>query len=247
MPIKFTILLFAVLVFAFVGCDNSTDPGNGNGNGSGNNNSAPFPTNFGGVTPTHIMGVVRVGVAAGGTTFSTGTAFANLNNQDKGTVTVTVSGNNYELSKSTGQQVAYYYQPSQTNPTGINLGTNAVDAAFSVSGYSLDNASVTVPAAISLTSPSAGSNISRSQDLSISWSGGSAQSNAIFITDKNGKNIFKEVSSGAASADFTAAELGTLSSGTALVYAISYNYQLANNNEAVIIGEAVASSGINLQ
>lgn len=233
------------------GCkDNTIDPnGNGNGNGNGNNpNTTPFPTTFGGVTPTHVLGVVKASVSAGGTSIHTGSAFANLNNQDKGSVSVNVGGTDYSLTKSTGTQVSYFFQPSQTNPTGINLGSGTADATFSVSGYTLGSSTVTVPGSVSLTAPAANASVPRNQDLTISWTTSSGGTHSgIFIADKDGKTIFKEVSGSATSASFTAAELGTLAAGTALVYALSYNFVLTNSNEAVIIGEAVAVNTVTLQ
>lgn len=69
---------------------------------------------------------------------------------------------------------------------------------------------------------------------------------AMIITDYSGHFKFYENLTGTTYA-IPAADLQTLTAGNAIVYAISYNYVLANSNAAVLIGEAVALRTITLQ
>jgi hypothetical protein len=69
---------------------------------------------------------------------------------------------------------------------------------------------------------------------------------AVFITDYSGHYKFYENLTGT-TYSIPTADLQTLTAGNAIVYAISYNYVLANSNAAVLIGEAVALRTITLQ
>lgn len=249
LKIFLSLFLFSLLII-IAGCKKEDNPVNSNNNNTNNsNNSNPLPTEFGGVTPTHVLGLIRTSVTQSGFTISTGVGVANLNNQDKGDVSVTVSGTNYVFAKNTSGTSTNYYFPDPANPLSLmTLSSSAVTATFDVTGYTLQQKSVQVPGAMSLTAPAANSSIPRTSDLTISWTATSAGAyNAIFISDKNGAYKFKQNITGANSATFTAAELGTLAAGDAYVYALTYNFVLSNNNEAVLIGEAVTVNQVTLQ
>ena len=245
---KSIVIIFALLAVLIIsGCEKVENPVD-SGNDNTPTSSYPTPTNFGGATPSNTLAVIRTSISQMGFSFSLGVGVANLNNQDKGTVTATVSGDNFEFTKHTnGSVVSYVYVPSQTNPTGgITLGSGSESATFSVSNYPLSNSTVTVPGEISLTAPAADASVPRSADLNITWSASNAGTNrAIFIVDHAGKSIYKEVSGNGGT--FTSTEMSTLAAGTGLVYAITYNFVLTNNNDAVLIGEAIATNNITLQ
>lgn len=240
--------LFSILLVV-AGCnksDNPIDPNNNNNNG---NNSNPFPTEFGGATPTHVLGLVRTSVTQGGFTFSTGVGVANLNNQDKGDVSVKVDGTDYVFAKNTSSGNTTYSFPNPQNPTQImTLPSSNFTATFGVTGYTLQQINVVVPGELALSTPAANSTVPRTSDLTVSWTvTGPGANNAIFISDMNGNYKFKQNLGNVTSATFSASELGSLAAGDAMVYALSYNFVLSNNNEAVLIGQALALSTIKLQ
>jgi hypothetical protein len=248
LKIFLSLFLFSILLIV-AGCNkdnNPTDPGNNNNTG---NNSNPLPTEFGGATPTHVFGLVRTSVTQSGYTFSTGVGFASLNNQDKGDVSVKVSGTDYLFAKNTSSGNTSYSFPNPQNPTQImTLPSSTFTATFDVTGYTLQQKNVQVPGELALTAPAANSTVPRTSDLTVSWAvTGAGANNAIFISDMNGNSKFKQNLGNVTSATFSASELGSLAAGDAIVYALSYNFVLSNNNEAVLIGQALALSSIKLQ
>lgn len=245
----FSLLLLNVVLFA-AGCNKENNPLNNNNNNNNNNGSSyPMPTEFGGATPTHILGLIRTSVSTGGFTVSTGVGVANLNNQDKGDVSVKVGGSTYTFAKSTSGGNTSYFFPNPSAPQVMTIAGNGLtNAEFNVTGYSLQQKVVGVPGVVTLNSPAAGSTVPRTSDLTLNWSAQDAGVyNAIFITDQNGNTKFKQNLSGVTSATFSASELGALSAGSAYVYALTYNFVISNNNEAVLIGQAVAVNQITLQ
>lgn len=245
---KLFLLSAFLLLLITSGCKKEENPVDGGGGGNNTTSTYPTPTNFNGASPKNVLAVVRTSISQMGFTFSMGIGVANLDNQDKGTVTATVDGDDYEFTKqSANGVVSYTYVPSATNPTGgMSLGSGAENVTFSVSNYALAAATVTVPGEITITAPAANASVPRSSDLNVTWTSSSSGTNkAIFIVDQSGKSIFKEVSGNTGT--FTSAELGGLSAGNGIVYAMTYNYVLTNNNEAVLIGEALATNSITLQ
>jgi hypothetical protein len=219
--------------------------------------AAPTPTSYNGQTPANVLAVVRT--SAKQTVPVIGTITVDVNSAtavfgspgtDKGTVTVTASGTNSTLARLTANGVVSYIFPDPANPTAqMTLSNSAVAVTFSVSGYALSpNGNITVPGQVTLTAPAANASVPRSADYTVTWtvSGGAGSRHAIFIADAQGHTVFKDgVANG--SGTFTAAELGGLSAGTAWMYALTYNFNLVNSNQAVIVGEAVAINSITLQ
>ncbi|MDP3829794.1 MAG: hypothetical protein Q8Q47_00900 [Ignavibacteriaceae bacterium] len=245
---KKTFLLFALMImFAVVGCkkdESTTDPGNTNQNSS----TTPTPTDFGGATPTNVLAVVRTSTTYVGVTVELGLAAATFGNppQDKGVVKVTSKGTDYTLTKQSNN--SYVFNPEALSPQGIGFNSGSTEVTFSAANYSLINTKVFVPGKITVTAPAAETSVPRASNLTITWTvSGAGSNNAVMVIDKDGKSIFKQNLGTATSASVTSAELQTLSSGSAIVYAISYNYILSNNNEAVLIGETVAFNTVNLQ
>lgn len=246
----FLSLLFIALLLIAAGCNKEDNPlNNNNNNGGGNNNSNPLPTEFGTASPTHILALIRTSITQSGFTFSTGVGVANLNSQDKGNVMVSVNGSDYTFAKNTGSSGTNYFFPDPNNPSQMmTLPNGSQPAVFSVANYTLTQNTVSVPGEITLNAPAANSNVPRTSDLTVDWNISSAGAyNAIFISDQNGNYQFKQNLGNVSTAVFTAAELGQLSAGSAYIYAMSYNFVLTNNNEAVLIGEAVAVNQITLQ
>lgn len=254
--LPFVFLAVFVFVFAVAGC--KKDENNpANGGTTPTQPATPTPTSFNGVSPVNVMAVVRtssqqVVPVIGTITVDANAATAKFGNPgtDKGTVTITAGGSNVQLGQLTsGGQVSYIF-PNPSNPTSVlTLNTTAQLVTFAVSGYALSpNGNITVPGQVTMTAPAVNATVPRNAGLNVTWSvsGGAGARNAIFIADAQGVSVFKDgVANG--SAQFTAAEMGTLSAGTAWVYALTYNFSLVNSNDAVIIGEAVAINQVTLQ
>ncbi len=239
-----SVALFSLL--ALTGCDkdNPLDPG---GNG-GNNQGTPTINDFGGAAPVNVLAVVRTSTTQMGFTIDAGVGVASFGDppQDKGTVKVTSVNKDFTFTKSNDNY--YTYTPDVSNPLGIEFNTGVTPVTFDVTGYSLTTASVNVPGQLKLTAPAAQSSVPRTESLTLSWTAtGTAANTAIFIVDKDGKNVFKQNLGNVTSASFTNTEMGTLAAGDAIVFAIAYNYVLSNNNETVLIGQAVSVNQITLQ
>lgn len=247
--------LFIILVIS--GCKKDDNPaGGGNPSPTATQPSAPTPTTFNGVTPANVMAVIRTSATQSvpgiGTILvdqNVATALFGSPGTDKGTVTVTVGSSNYGLGKLSASGNISYIHPDPANPTSlITMGSSATAVAFNVSGMAAVNGSVTVPGQVRITAPAVDASVPRNAALNVTWTvtGGNGSRHAIFIADAAGHSVFKD-GVPAGSASFTAAEMGTLSAGTAWVYALTYNFNLTSSNTAVIIGEAVAVHSISLQ
>lgn len=255
--LKFLTILTAAFLFIVAGC--KKDEGNpaGPGTTTPTQPAAPTPTSYNGTTPTNVMAIVRTSTqqtvpVLGTITVDANAATAVFGNPgtDKGTVTVTVGAANTQLGKLTTSGRVSYIFPDPSNPTAVlTLGAGAQAAAFSVSGYTLTpNGTVTVPGQLTMTAPVVNASVPRNATLNVTWtvSGGAGARHAIFIADAQGHSLFKDgVANGSGS--FSAAELAGFSAGTAWVYALTYNFNLVNSNDAVIVGEAVAINQITLQ
>jgi hypothetical protein len=219
--------------------------------------TAPTISNYSGATPVNVLALVRVSVAQ--TIPGVGTIFVDANvgsatfgtpGQDKGDVKVTVGTTDYPFIKSSGATgVTYSVAPPTANPQGVPLNAGATSVTFNATGYALAPAAVTVPGQLNITAPDANASVPRTSNLTVTWtmSGGSGTQSAIFISDAAGHSVFKQGLGNVTSGTFTAAELDGLNAGTAFLYAISYNYVLANSNAAVLVGEATALRTITLQ
>lgn len=243
--LKLFLSIITISLFALTGCDkdNPLDPG-----GDGGNQGTPTINDFGGAAPVNVLAVVRTSTTQMGFTIDAGVGVASFGNppQDKGTVKVTSSSKEYTFTKSNDNY--YTYTPDMSNPLGIEFSATATPVTFDVSGYSLSQQTVNVPGQLRLTAPATDSSVPRNQSLTVSWNlTGTTTNTAIFIVDKDGKNVFKQNLGNVSSASFTEAEMSTLSAGSAMVFAIAYNFVLTNNNETVLIGQAASVNQITLQ
>lgn len=248
---QFKMMYIAAMFFilAITGCKKD-DPVSAPSTPSG----MPALTNFGGATPTNVLVVVRTSTetTVGGVTLvvdaTVGTAVFGAPGQDKGDVKVVANATDYAFSKNNvDSNISYTYSPSVANPTGIGVSTGATSVTFSATGYALSPSAVTVPGQLKLTAPAANASVARSADLALSWTiTNPGFRSAVFITDYSGNFKFYENLTGT-SFSIPAADMQSLAAGNAIVYAISYNYVLANSNAAVLIGQAVALRTITLQ
>ncbi len=243
------VLPLAALLF-LNGCsstENPADPGNGGG-GNGNGPGNFLPTDFGGAAPTHVFALIRSTTTQAGVSFDLGIGVANLQNQDKGTVSCTVGGTTYTFGKTASGGVTSYVFPDPANPASIiSLPEALASVSFNATGYALGLSTVVVPGRITLTAPAANSTVSKNSALTVTWSGTNGQFTGIAIADGQGNFIFNQNLGNVNSAQFTAVQMGTLAAGTGIVYAVTYNYELANDNEAVLIGQATALNNITIQ
>jgi len=246
------VFFLAIAGIFLTGC--KKDDVNGPGNNTNPPASYPTPTTFNGVTPANVLAVVRVSTIANPSIppvdASVGVAMFGSPGTDKGDVKVRFNNADYPFTKSTSTSgsVTYTYTPSASNPTGIPLNTGYSDVTFSATGYTLTNGTVTVPGQMLISTPAANATVPRTAALTVTWANNSnsGMGKAIFISDKNGKSIFKDNATGT-TAEFTAAELGTLAAGTALVYVITYTYVLSNSNATVLLGESISFNSVTLQ
>jgi hypothetical protein len=240
-------LLGLFLTLAFAGCQKENDPPTGPGTGGGT--GYPMPGDFGGADPDNVIAIIRVTTTQMGISFSSGLGFADFNSQDVGTVKATVGTTEYEFTKETeNNETSYMLINSASNPQGIDLGTGNANVRIDAQNYQIQNNTISVPGQIALTAPAANANVPRNQDLNVTWNAATGgQYNMLFVTDAQGNSRNKTISAGAASGSFTASELSGLQAGTGIIYAISYNYVLSNNNQTVLIGQSLASTTINLQ
>ncbi|MBX2992176.1 MAG: hypothetical protein KF749_13555 [Bacteroidetes bacterium] len=255
--LKFLTILSATFLFIVAGC--KKDEGNpaGPGTTTPTQPAAPTPTSYNGTSPTNVMAVVRTSTQQTVPVLGTITVDANAATAvfgspgtDKGNVTVTVGGSATQLGKLTVSGAVSYIFPDPANPTAIlTLGGSAQAVTFAVANYALSpNGTVAVPGQLTLTAPAVNASVPRNATLNVTWtvSGGAGSRHAIFIADAQGHTLFKDgVANGSGS--FSAAELAGFSAGTAWVYALTYNFNLVNSNDAVIVGEAVAINQITLQ
>lgn len=180
----------------------------------------------------------------GTTTVIVGSAvasFPNSNGDGQNAGSVSCDGNN--LSYANG---SYVFQPSQTNPTGLQFGSSVPWSISGGSGIAAFNASYnrSVPS-IGAVGGASGS-IKRADGLSLSLNNSdtytnisSADSLLFVVYDKNGKYLQKTQAKSQTTASFTAAELNTLATGAGYVQVNAYNFEVRDVNglEVVFINQ----------
>ena len=228
-------------------------------NGTGDNPPAatipepPLITDFATLHPTNVLAVTRVSATLPGIPFlldaTTGSAQFGTPGVDKGTVTATVESTVYVFTQTVqAGSVIYSYKPSQSFPQGIILHGGATGVTFEASDYDLNPRVVIVPGQLAITSPIRDATISRNQNLNVVWTvTGPGSEAAVYIADGLGHARFYQNLGNVSSFTIPVADMQTLNAGTAYLYAISYNYQLANANDGVLIGEATFLRTITLQ
>lgn len=249
-------LLFAILLLAsgmlVMGCKKDENPA---GSGGGGRPSTPqTPTNFGGASPQNVLAAVRgsysmsVGVpGVPNIEIDMGQAVATFNQGSPTAVSVVSNGQTYNLTKDGN---VFYYIPSTTNiqPGAASIGIDyGSDARFNVQGYNLTTNTITMPTRISIVSPASGATLNKNNNFTVAWTGGSGGAFwQVFIVDSRGNSVTREGTSGSTTT-FTSSQLSGLASGTGTVIALRYNYALSNNQEAVVVGQAIATVTVNIQ
>lgn len=244
-------LLIATLValFSFVGCKKDEAP-TAPGTTAPPTFSTPQISNFGGPAPTNVLAAIRtvssLAVPVIGTQYidvNTGVAVFGSPGTDKGDVKIVYSGSDYVFTKQTNNgAVTYSYVPSVTSPNGIPFGSGASSVTFAAANYALSPNSVTVPGQIRLTAP-ADSVVSKSANVVLSWtmSGAAGAKTAVYITDAAGHFKFYENLGAITTYTIPAADMASFATGYGFVGVVTYNFVLANSNQAVLIGEAVGT------
>lgn len=250
--LRFALLLLAIGLLATTGCKKDENPA---GAGGGGRPSLPqTPTNFGGVAPQNVLVAVR-----GSYSMSTGIpglpnveidlgqAVAKFNQGSPTAVSVVAGGQTYNLTKDGN---TFYYIPSATNiqPGATSIGIEyGSSAQFNVQGYNLTTNTVAVPSRISISNFGSGATLNRNSNFTVAWTGGSGGNFwQVFIVDSRGNSVTQEGTSGS-SVTFAPSQLSRLATGTGQVIALRYNYVFSNNQETVLVGEAISTVSVNIQ
>ncbi|MGQ9805959.1 MAG: hypothetical protein ACUVRP_07770 [Chlorobiales bacterium] len=233
------------------GCKEESSP---SGGGGGTPSLPQVPTNFGGVTPQNVLVAVRgaYSVSAGvpgipNVEIDYGQAVAVFNQGSPSSVSVVANSTTYNLTKD-GNTFYFVPNPANITPGATSIGINYTgNAQFTVEGYNLTTNTISVPSRISISNPATGANLNKSNNFQVSWTGGSDGTTwQAFIIDSRGNTVTREGTSGS-STTFQASALSGLSAGSGLVIVLRYNYTFSNNQEAVLVGEAVSSVSVNIQ
>jgi hypothetical protein len=233
------------------GCKEESNPSGGN---SGRPSLPQVPTSFGGVTPQNVLVAVRgsYSVSSGvpgipNVEIDYGQAVAVFNQGSPSSVSVVANNTTYTLNKDGN---TFYFVP---NPTNITPGATSIgidytgNAQFNVQGYNLTTNTISVPSRVSISNPSTGANLNKNANFQVSWTGGSGGTTwQVFIIDSRGNTVTREGTSGS-STIFAASQLSGLSAGSGMVIVVRYIYTFSNNQESVLVGEAVSSVSINIQ
>jgi hypothetical protein len=240
-----TLIIAAGLFWA--GCkSSSTGPGPGPG-GGGTNQFITIETPFGRFTiPTlgtsNLKGFllttleqdqpVAIGMFFGSTTGSL------LYAGD-----VSVNGNVLDTFSIPG--FVFYIRPDPRNPqplAGVNFDGSA--HSWTVAGSSdipAFNGSVNSPDGVpTITSPTDSATVSRSQSLTVMWTGSGTDSVFISVSDENNNGLFA-VASGT-SYTFSAQQMGTLTGGTAYISVARFKYSVVTaGSNSFLVASATGS------
>ncbi len=233
------------------GCKEESNP---SGGGSGSPSLPQVPTNFGGVTPQNVLVAVRgaYSVSTGvpgipNVEIDYGQAVAVFNQGSPSSVSVVANNTTHNLTKDGN---TFYFVPSTSNitPGATSIGINYTgNAQFNVQGYTLTTNTISVPSRVSISNPATGANLNKNTNFQVSWTGGSGGNTwQVFIIDSRGNTVTREGTSGSTTT-FQASALSGLSAGSGLVVVLRYNYTFSNNQEAVLVGEAISSVSVNIQ
>lgn len=157
---------------------------------------------------------------------------------------------------------------STTTPALITLTPANAAATFTVSGYTLGDNTLDIPGNVSFTSLKSGDALSRASNLSVRWSVAGTFTNGVVVlknvldsTALAGKTrreieqirrnlpqpITKQLTAGATSVDFTAAELTALQAGTAEISIGIVNAKRTNSDKAILIARTHTGARVTLQ
>ncbi len=249
--IKLVLFIVSLVVLVLVGCKKEDANPTQNRTTTPPSFSTPQPTDFGGPAPSNVLAAIRtvttVSLPVVGTQYvdaNTGAAIFGNPGSDKGNVKIVYSGTDYAFTKTAAGSgaITYAYVPAITNPTGIPFSSSATSVTFSVTGYALAVSNVVVPGQLRLTAPT-DSVISKSANLNVSWStvGGAGSKTAVYIADAAGHFKFYQNMSAITSFTIPAADMSSFVAGYGFIGVVTYNYVLTNSNQAVLIGECVAT------
>lgn len=242
------LVIFSSLIVT--GCKEESTSGDGGGTPS----LPQVPTNFDGVTPQNVLVAVRgaYSVSTGvpgipNVEIDYGQAVAVFNQGSPSSVSVVANNTTHNLTKD-GNTFYFVPNPANITPGATSIGIDYTGTAqFTVQGYNLTTNTISVPSRISISNLATGANLNRSNNFQVSWTGGSGGTTwQVFIIDSRGNTVTREGTSGS-STTFAASALSGLSAGSGLVIVLRYNYTFSNNQEAVLVGEAISSVSVNIQ
>ncbi len=165
-----------------------------------------------------------------------------------------------------GSLFAYPLPTRNAPPTFIPLAGTGMTAVFSVTGYALSDNSIDVPNAVTITAPTAGTSVSRTGDLTITWNALGTGSSVFAIlrnapiadllrnlnANRSNRSLAKPITkrttdNSATSVTFTATELQTLNAGSATIEIMVVNTKSVNNGNANINARSSGKTTIVLQ
>ncbi|MFQ3598677.1 MAG: hypothetical protein SNJ55_00835 [Chloroherpetonaceae bacterium] len=244
-------LLVIFLSMLVTGCKEENNP---SGSGSGTPSLPQVPTSFGGVTPQNVLVAVRgaYSVSSGvpgipNVEIDYGQAVARFNQGSPTSVSVVANNTTHTLTKD-GSTFYFVPNPANITPGATSIGINYTgNAQFTVQGYNLTTNTISVPSRVSISNLATGANLNKNANFQVSWTGGSGGTTwQVFIIDSRGNTVTREGTSGS-STTFPSSALSGLSAGSGFVIVLRYTYTFSNNQETVLVGEAVSSVSVNIQ
>ncbi len=244
-------LLVICTSLVMTGCEEDKNPSNG---GGGAPSLPQLPTDFGTANPQNVLVAVRgaYSVSTGvpgipNVEIDYGQAVAVFNQGSPSSVSVLANNTTHNLTKDGN---TFYFVPSTASitPGATSIGIDYTgDAQFNVQGYNLTVNSISVPSRVSISSPTNSGNLNKNASFTVAWSGGSGRTDwQVFILDSRGGRVSRASTTGS-STTFASNLLSGLADGSGTVIVVCYRYTLANNGEAVLVGEAVATVNVNIQ
>ncbi len=192
----------------------------------------------------------------GTTVFVTGTASATFFDGNGGTTALNAGKVECVGEELTNQNNAYFYQPSQNNPSGLSFGATV---GWSVAGNGA------VPAINEVYNKEVpeignvngvGADVDRTSELTISFDPNNmhtdisdADSIMFNVFDKDGKLLSQTKATTQTSATFTAAEMGTLAEGFGFVQIAAYNFEVKDYSgyKVAFINQGANTKTVNLK
>lgn len=251
---KISLMLGLLLICSsllITGCKEESNPSEGD---SGKSSLPQVPTNFGGVAPQNVLAAVRgsYSVSSGlpgipNVEIDYGQAVAVFNQGSPSSVSVLANNTTYNLTKD-GNTFYFVPNPANITPGATSIGIDYTGGAqFNVQGYNLTTNTISVPSRISISNLATGANLNKNANFQVSWTGGFGGTTwQVFIIDSRGNIVSREGSSGSGTT-FPSSALSGLSSGSGTVVVLRYNYTFSNNQESVLVGEAISSVNVNIQ
>ncbi len=246
----YTKIVLVLLLIVLIGCSDSSNPTDSSGKTNSNLAGYPVPdisgTDINGVLTTIQVEIANPIPGFPGITTNIGFAyFGNGENAGK----VSVNANEVPLTNQGGTNM--YMLPSPSNPLAMltNVYFNGSSHTWAVSGggsVASFTGSVSSPVTFNMIAPVAGTTVSKSQALQVTWGSGTSSKVLIQIvsTGSNNAKVYPEQSDNG-SFTIPAADLSSFS-GDCMVYIVKYNYNIisANSKNYALISEIVKSHTI---